>query len=121
MAGLVPALQLLADSRSHLGSTFPDELGSGFGEFQTPHGDSCFSDFETEEEFLEFVRKFQSPHEDSFLSDLVSTAVITLTAQICFNPREGIRSFLTLFESFFIILLNSVGFTLNTGQPLFQG
>lgn len=40
----MPAMQILADSRSHLSSKIPEELGSDFGDFQSSHGDSFFSD-----------------------------------------------------------------------------
>jgi len=62
--------------------------------FQSPHGDSFFSDVNGCDRTKHGHFPFQSPHGDSFFSDL-SVRPVPPSPSARFNPLTGIRSFLT--------------------------
>ena len=74
---------------------------NGF-KFQSPRGDSFFSDIYNIERGYTQIPMFQSPHGDSFFSNSAPPAASDAlpSSYSRFNPLTGTRSFLTV-ESYF--------------------
>ena len=65
-------------------------------QFQSPSGDSLFSDITRFLPDRADRIAFQSPSGDSLFSDGPHRTIDQQTGEICFNPLAGIRCFLTV-------------------------